>query len=1068
MRKADAKPPDQTERSLITDPGMLDENLLVEAAAGTGKTTALIDRMIALLRHGRCRVDTLAAVTFTRKAAAELQARFQVELERAAREAKQAVERDRLRAALEHIERCYLGTIHSFCARLLRGRPVEAGVDVGFVEIEEDEDLEMRREAWAEYTARLYATDSPRLQKLEELGLATADLQSAFLRFAEYPDVDEWPASAVAVPASGSVVAALRKIVEATVGIEPGNDKLLERHRLVGRLLRVRDTSLPAGVGEVLELVREFASERDVVHKQWPKGKAQAEAERDRWNRFAREQAAPWLAQWRAHRYAELLPMLVEARQVYDQRRADAGALNFQDLLMRAARLLREQPHVRRYFRRRFTHLLVDEFQDTDPIQAEVMMLLTAKDLSETDWRKCRSDKGALFVVGDPKQSIYRFRRADIATYNEVRRMMGRVVSLTANFRAVAPLIEWVNETFDREAFFPKTGGEFGPGYAPLLVGRSDVPPKNWPPVMRLEVPVEPGNQDDIAGYEADLIARTIRAALDARLPVPRTKQERQQGDSAEVQPGDFMIVTRVTKRLSVYAQALQRLGIPHVVTGGTALNEGRGLRLLHVALRAVLEPDNPVALVALLRSELFGVSDRALFEHRRAGGRFDWRAKSASELAETFERLQRFSEWFARLPAIAALERMANDLGLPALTGLVEGGDIETGALGKAIELLRARAGEGTSPAELAEALEELIEQGVKHDALPATSPAASAVRVMNLHKVKGLEAPVVFLADPSGEGEHEVEIHVDRQGARVRGYLALFGEGDAYGRAAWLAHASDWSQYQEREAKFLEAEGNRLLYVAATRAGTRLIVSQRAKGNEKNPWSAFADRLEKCPRLPDPGPQSVPKRATSPGADASQIATAWQRVTTPTYDVKAARLVLAGARALPSLPPTAESERGMGWGAVTHLLLQRLMTGSESGLEAMAAAALVDHGLEPSLAMLAVETARRVCRSELWRRAQAAKERLTETPFEILWPGDGGLPTLVRGVIDLAFREAAGWVIVDYKTDDTSRRKVETLVEQYTPQVQVYRRVWQESVGQTVAEAGLYFTQVDRYVVV
>ena len=171
-----------------------------------------------------------------------------------------------------------------------------------------------------------------------------------------------------------------------------------------------------------------------------------------------------------------VLKAIRPAVEIYDRLRRDAGLLNFQDLLLAAARLLRENPAIRTYFRKRFTHLLIDEFQDTDPIQAEVMMLLAADDPTETDWRRCRPVSGSLFVVGDPKQSIYRFRRADIVTYNEVKRIIeetgGEVVSLTANFRATAPLVEWVNSTFSDR--FPAAATEVAPAYSPLQVGRVD------------------------------------------------------------------------------------------------------------------------------------------------------------------------------------------------------------------------------------------------------------------------------------------------------------------------------------------------------------------------------------------------------------------------------------------------------------------------------------------------------------------------------------------------------------------------------------------------------------------
>src|SRR5262245_33267353 len=150
--------------------GDLGSTMLVEAAAGTGKTTCLVARMIGLLREGKCHIETLAAVTFTRKAAAELRTRFQLALEAAVQNSS-GQNHERLVESLRHIERCFIGTIHSFCARLLRERPVEAGVDPGFVELDEIVDGQLRQQAWQEHVAALITTDDPILPELERLGL---------------------------------------------------------------------------------------------------------------------------------------------------------------------------------------------------------------------------------------------------------------------------------------------------------------------------------------------------------------------------------------------------------------------------------------------------------------------------------------------------------------------------------------------------------------------------------------------------------------------------------------------------------------------------------------------------------------------------------------------------------------------------------------------------------------------------------------------------------------------------------------------------------------------------------
>ena len=185
------EPPDQAARRRILED--LDTTMLVEAAAGTGKTTSLVGRMTGLVGTGRAPIERIAAITFTRKAAAQLRMRLRAEIERAAGEAA-GEERDRLRAALGRIERGFVGTIHSFCARLLRERPIEAGVPIGFGEIEDDEDRRIRDRAWEAFTAGLFAAGDERLDRLLEFGLDLADLKDAYDRRARYPGVTSWPA----------------------------------------------------------------------------------------------------------------------------------------------------------------------------------------------------------------------------------------------------------------------------------------------------------------------------------------------------------------------------------------------------------------------------------------------------------------------------------------------------------------------------------------------------------------------------------------------------------------------------------------------------------------------------------------------------------------------------------------------------------------------------------------------------------------------------------------------------------------------------------------------------------
>jgi ATP-dependent helicase/nuclease subunit A len=217
----------------------------------------------------------------------------------------------------------------------------------------------------------------------------------------------------------------------------------------------------------------------------------------------------------------------------------------------------------------------------------------------------------------------------------------------------------------------------------------------------------------------------------------------------------------------------------------------------------------------------------------------------------------------------------------------------------------------------------------------------------------------------------------------------------------------------------------------------------------------------------LPDPGLQTAP--AVEPAvvttaevtAARAAIGARWQTILPPTYAVRAAKPV-----ALPSAPHAAGADAdGVRWGSVIHLLLQATMRQPGADVTALAALALRAADLDLALAGEAVETVRRVMQSAVWHRAESARRRLTEVPFVVRLSREGD--AVVRGVIDLAFEEADGWVLVDYKTDQPGAAGVGGLLETYRPQLETYRECWRQSTQQPVKEVGVYATRADRYVV-
>ncbi|PKQ27702.1 MAG: hypothetical protein CVT63_06610 [Candidatus Anoxymicrobium japonicum] len=1098
-----AAPGDQAQRDAIVRE--LGINILVEAAAGTGKTASMVNRMVELLRRGNCQsIATLAAVTFTRKAAAELRARFQAALESVTAQAE-GQDRERLALALANIDQCFIGTIHSFCAKLLRERPVEAGVDLAFKEIEPDEDNRLRLQAWAEYTARLIANDPGGiLPKLRRSGMTISELGNSFMRFADFPDVDRWPTPDPArdlppiEPVAQELFAYAKHMRES--GPYPpdppppsGGRRLFEEYQRLAWLVRRGN---PDDVPWLIDILEQFDRDAPSMSAEMKKrGWADfAKKEQARWKLFRKEVAAPFMRAVREIRYRVAITALADAREIYDSMRLDRGALNFQDLLMKSADLLRDKPHIREYFARRFTHLLVDEFQDTDPIQAQIMLYLTATDPGEREWKRCIPRAGSLFVVGDPKQSIYRFRRADIVTYNDVKNIIkdnGRVLEFSANFRATGELIDWTNMAF--EGCFPRLATDESPAYVRLRKGRAPSQASDLSGIRILPVPSDlcKGNSG-AAGleYEADLIARAIASAVSRGATITHPGEDA----ATPVTPGDFMIIAFNKSALSVYARKLQQYGIPHQVSGGTTLSEVWELRLLHTCLDAVTQPDNPVALLGALRSELFGISDAALYAFKAAGGRFDYNSgvpegcyppdkggegdftslapERAEAIRDAFDRLKQYSRWLQKMPPVAAIERIVAHLGLMALAASREGGDVQAGSVARACELLRAAQDTLPTTADLIGFLGDMVAGAGGSDnldgisALPETAPA---VRILNLHKAKGLQAPVVFLASHKTSMSGTIDTYVDRlEDSEVLGYMGIYKK-TTYSPTLRAA-PEGWDDLKEIEGRFSDAEKTRLRYVAATRAESMLVVTRQDNGKGNSIWNELGPFVDSEPALADPGKIGGLRHAASAVSPAAveqatlAVESRMAAARETTYSVRAAKeLALSGeyhgaaslevqAGATARVP---EGEHGVKWGEAVHQVLDLVMRNNDAYLENYAKTALLKAGIDPTRQGDLVDTVKVVMTSDIWKRALNADKRLSEATFHL---PDGR--NLVRGSIDLAFLEDGGWVIVDYKTDAAGPDgDLSVAASKYAPQIRLYARAFETCTGQKVKEAVLYF---------
>jgi ATP-dependent helicase/nuclease subunit A len=1071
VTKAFATLPDaEARRAIVED---LDTNLFVEAAAGTGKTSSLVDRMRALVLEGKP-VERLCAVTFTVKAAAQLKERFQIALETSRSEAIDPERRRRLEDAIAGMDRCFVGTIHSFCARLLRERPVEAGVDPEFEELDETRHLLLRSEAWERYKQKLFVESNPVLPELAQYEIPVEVLRDAYECLAENPDVEAGnpgrlrePDFARERPKVAEFLATARAALPAREPVR-GWDKLQRRLRRALRLERILDLEKSTSFAEVLE---RLDGSGDATLNRWPDAGVARKLEQG-FKALRDGVVRPALQCWREFLYPIAVEAVVPATAEFERLRREKGALDFNDLLLKARNLLRDHPEARREFQERFTPVLVDEFQDTDPIQAEVLLYLTGGDFREKDWRKLAPVEGSLFVVGDPKQSIYRFRRADVETYDRVKERVlasgGRVVDLTANFRSTPEVCAWVNRVFDGP--FPREATEEQAAYAPLHPERK--PARGPSGAFRLEVPPAGSRSwEAIARQDAIRIAAWIRGALDSGFEVGGDgSRAGADAHRQPVKPGDFLLLFRYKKRMDLYAKELEARGVSYEISGGGAFSESEDLADLLPVLETLVDPANPVSLVASLSGSFFGVDDDALYRFRRSGGRFHLFAPLPAGVDERIARALRMlteaHELSRSLPPGAALAAICEKLGAMAHGGARELGGTRAGNLLKACSIARSLSARGSPFGSIIRYLRELTEASDAEEM--STRPGETrAVRLMTLHRAKGLEAPIVFLADPTGDRETSVNWCVDRKREVPQGWLRVAERSER----REIARPEGWSKRAEVETLFQEAERDRLLYVAATRAADVLVVSV-GPDSVKSPWAKLAHAATR------PLPEVAKPRAASdlprPPDFARELAESRRArgarrefARRPGYVVEQVTHV---AHDSSSTPFASRTGRGMTWGRVIHRLLEALMKDSSLDVGAYAMNLLVEEDRPAGDLEEAVRLVEAVRDSPLWARATSARRRLVEVPFALMAPSadlgvvEGPAETLLQGAIDLAFEEDTGWVLVDYKSD-TIAGNLEELVAFYSPQIDLYRRYWERLTGRPT-KAGLFFVQTRQEV--
>jgi len=1072
------------------------DTLFVEAGAGTGKTTALVSRVLALVREG-VPISAVAAITFTEKAASELSERVRKRVEQEAEKATGGA-KPRFEQAIRDLDQAAIQTLHSFAMRILSLYPLEAGLPPR-LSLRDDVAAKMAfQERWQRFQDSLLG--DPALERHLLRGL-TAGLRLRDLREVAENFNENWERlQSVELPACAQPELEPWRIYEAVDAVSaqrrPGADDSLSRkldglvgyvgflRGLGGQLQAASDPDARASLEvDLLRLLTKMPSittsssggpNRLGQARQWPDiGEARAlmdEAEAARREMLDGTRSAVICA---------LLPRIRDFVLEGAAERRRLGELEFHDLLVLARDLLRNNTDVRRALHVRFQRILIDEFQDTDPIQVELAALLASREGdAPSHWDAAATEPGRLFFVGDPKQSIYRFRRADIELFKRASvAFHSRHLPLTLNFRCRPGIIDWVN-TVAGEMF-----GGFGAGvdprqadWIPLEAAKS----AGKGPAVHLIGGGRDGNIPGIRREEADAIVATV---LEARRENwlhrddPKVKQTRF---------ADIAILLPTRTNSPAIERALGDAGIPARVESRSLLFAAQEIRDLTNILAAIDDPTDDISVVAALRSPAFAVPDTDLLGHVNAGGRWDYTTDqpdgSPATVRDGMESLRGFhaARWHASIGAL--VERVIADRKMLELAVAGPRPRESWRRLRFVSEQARALGDAGTV-ASLRQFVQWLRTQAAENARIAeavANEPDDDAVRLLTVHASKGLEFPIVILAGlgtpprfgaprvawgRAADGRESVEVRTGRQDSyfATPGYAAL--------------------SLNEREHSFLERD--RLFYVAATRAKERLVVSAFHKAVKDPHRPRHADRkccvaeciedvhlshpewdvLQRGMAL-GPGVQATLGREDTPEARA-----AWVSRRAATIARLGEAPVLAATTIAHDADAPAEDEKpeqaaeGQPWrkgraatsvGRAVHAVLQTVDLATGAGLADTARSQAVAEGI-------ADEESRIARLAENARTSAAVREAVASGRYwREVYVGAEVEGVLIEGFIDLLYETPDGLVIVDYKTDSArDNEAIDRAMERYRLQGASYAMVLERALGRPVARVVFVFTE-------
>ncbi len=1106
--------PDQAAREAAAT--TFDRNVVVIAGAGTGKTTLLVNRLLYLLMRRAEPLDLsrIVALTFTNKAATEMKLRLRERLrgllhaegrENSAVGSGMVSMADlrsrygwttdeivaRAEAAWRDLERAQIGTLHSFAAHLLRLYPIEAGVTPTFQTDEDgsrfEEHFTAEWDLWLDRELGAEGQGHDRWRRLLTSWSLDAIRELAFSLHGDLIDIE-----------------GLRQQVrEGRIGQEI-RAWFLARQERAKQLLARYDSpkrrkvelmlaAMDALFEELLHAGLEGATclpdeSRALLAKEL--GKAPTGwSEEDFAEAESLQRIANRLLNVDHDGLSDLLDVLVPFVQSVRRSFVDSGWLTFDSLVGKARTLLRDHPAIREQLKRDYRALLVDEFQDTDPVQYEIVLYLAERlGAHSASWRDTELEPGKLFIVGDPKQSIYAFRRADIEAFDHVVDRLERDgalrCELATNFRSHAQVLDVVNGVFNN-----------------LLVATPSIQPPNVPLTVQpnrsnrlrhsgVELRLVVSEEDD----DVDASAATRMEAEQIGLTLSRLLHgSEEEGVATEpealLRPGHVALLFRKLTQSEPYLEALRRYDIRYVIDGEKHFYRRQEVIDLVNLLRCIENPHDRIALTAVLRSSLGGLPDSVLvalremdaLDYREIGRLAAWSSPHAEALQRLYRVLTSLHARAQRCPLPEVMDHIFQELPVLELAAASLHGEQAVANLFKVRQMAADLA---EHPARTLNGfvevmLERLVEEPEEAESA-LSEDTLDAVRVLTIHKAKGLEFPLVILAglhhgDGAGRG---------RAGTRIWHDWSTGVQGLDFGDSCSVGAVVVAEKARVRE----EAERRRLFYVGMTRARECLLLSgalpkRRVRGallellEEAGGADLDGDEQAEVPlakvglrRMILKGSGRLPaKERTRPvlleeGELDNEIARRWEQREHVWQAYRSAALVVSPSDFVraPVRIPMSESEGGQRqipgkiFGTIVHRLLQRwdFSADVDAQLAALSSTSLALETQDDQARQAVLEEITHLLRTFSESASYARLRRATvigrEVPFLMPW-NDGR--HIMEGVIDILYRLDGKLWIADYKTDMIPPDQVTARAEVYREQARWYQEAVTRSLGEPVA---------------